>query len=136
MLRFPASFLFGTATAATQVEGGCTTSDWYAFACEPGRTRGGDTPLVACDTWNRWRDDIALMRSLGMGAYRMSVEWARIEPRAGEIDHAALDRYREMLGALRDASIEPMITLHHFTLPAWVARGGGVIGRGFGAQFA
>jgi beta-glucosidase len=136
VVRFPSSFLFGTATAATQVEGGCTSSDWYAFARQPGRVRHGDTPAVACDTWNRWREDFALMRSLGMDAYRMSIEWARIEPRAGEIDHSALDRYREMLGALRDAAIEPMVTLHHFTLPAWMGRAGGVIAPDFAERFA
>ncbi|HXX69945.1 MAG TPA: family 1 glycosylhydrolase [Polyangiaceae bacterium] len=127
MLHFPASFLFGTATAATQIEGGCTTSDWYAFAREPGHVRNGDTPVVACDGWNRWREDFSLQRSLGLGAYRMSLEWARIEPRPGEIDHGALDRYREMVGTLRDWSIEPMVTLHHFTLPLWLAREGGVL---------
>lgn len=136
MLRFPLSFLFGTATAATQIEGGCTTSDWYAFSREPGHVRNGDTPLVACDSWNRWRDDFALQRSLGLGAYRMSLEWARIEPRAGEIDHGALDRYREMLGALRDSNIEPMVTLHHFTLPLWLAREGGVLSAVFPERFA
>jgi beta-glucosidase len=136
VLRFPPSFLFGTATAATQIEGGCTTSDWYAFAEEPGRVRHGDTPAVACDSWNRWRDDIALQRSLGMGAYRMSIEWARVEPRPGGTEQGALDRYREILGGLREAGIEPMVTLHHFTLPQWLARGGGVLAPEFPARFA
>jgi beta-glucosidase len=128
---FPASFLFGTATSATQVEGHCFTSDWSAFAAEPGRVKHGDRPDVACDSWHRWRDDIALQRSLGMGAYRLSIEWARIEPEPGRVEHAALDEYRRMLGALRDASIEPMVTLHHFTLPAWLARDGGVLSPSF-----
>ena len=127
MTPFPESFLFGTATAATQVEGGCTTSDWYAFAQQPGRVAHGDRPDVACDTWRRWDEDVALQRSLGFGAHRMSIEWARIEPRKGEIDHSVLDRYRSMVGSLRDARIEPMVTLHHFTLPAWLAREGGVL---------
>jgi beta-glucosidase len=133
---FPESFLFGTATAATQVEGGCTTSDWYAFAQEPGRVAHGDRPDVACDTWRRWHEDVALQRSLGFGAHRMSIEWARIEPRPGEIDHAVLDRYRSMLGALRDARIEPMVTLHHFTLPAWLAHEGGVLAPTFVERLA
>jgi beta-glucosidase len=136
LLRFPPAFLFGTATAATQIEGGCTTSDWYAFAREPGRVRNGDTPDVACDGWNRWRDDVAIQRSLGMGACRMSIEWARIEPREGETDHGALDRYRQILGALGDASIEPLVTLHHFTLPLWLARAGGALAPEFPARFA
>jgi beta-glucosidase len=130
-LRFPPSFLFGTATSATQIEGSCTTSDWFAFAREPGRIHGGGWPDVACDSWHRWREDLALQVSLGMNAYRLSIEWARIEPSAGEIDRAAIDEYRRMLGALRDARIEPMVTLHHFTLPRWLANRGGVLGPGF-----
>lgn len=125
--RFPDSFLFGAATAATQIEGGCASTDWLAFAREPGRVRDGDTPEVACDGWNRWREDVALLAALGLGAYRMSIEWARIEPRPGEYDRAALDRYRAILGALRDAGIEPMVTLHHFSIPIWLRDRGGLL---------
>jgi beta-glucosidase len=136
VIRFPSSFLFGTATSATQIEGGCTTSDWFEFARQPGRVKAGDRPDGACDAWRRWEADVALQRSLGLGAHRMSIEWARIEPRPGEIDRAALDRYREMVGALRDAGIEPMITLHHFTLPAWLAGRGGVLADEFAERLA
>src|SRR4051812_17703422 len=104
---FPRHFLFGTATSATQVEGHCTDTDWYDFARRPGRIKGGATPEIACDQWNRWREDVALQQRLGMTTHRLSVEWARIEPRPGEIDAAALDHYRSVLGALRDAGIEP-----------------------------
>jgi beta-glucosidase len=135
-VTFPASFLFGTATSATQIEGGCTTSDWAAFAERPGRIKHGDTPAVACDSWKRWPEDVALQKSLGMGAYRMSIEWARIEPRPGELDRGALDAYREQLGALRDAGIVPMVTLHHFTLPRWLADAGGVLAADFPVRFA
>jgi beta-glucosidase len=135
-LPFPASFLFGTATSATQVEGHCHTSDWHAFAAQPGRVRHGDTPDIACDGWNRWREDVALQASLGMNAYRFSVEWARIEPAPDAIDRAALDQYRALLGALRDARIEPMVTLHHFTLPRWLAERGGVLASGFAERLA
>ncbi len=133
---FPASFLFGTATSATQIEGGCTTSDWYAFARQPGRIKNGDTPAVACDSWHRWREDVALQQGLGMGTYRLGLEWARIEPEPGVIDRAALDEYRAMLGALGDAGIEPMVTLHHFTLPTWLAGRGGVLADGFAGRLA
>jgi beta-glucosidase len=136
VVRFPSSFLFGTATSATQIEGGCATSDWFEFARQPGRVKGGDRPDVACDAWQRWEGDVALQRSLGLGAHRMSIEWARVEPRPGEIHRASLDRYREMVGALRDAGIEPMITLHHFTLPAWLAERGGVLADGFAERLA
>jgi len=135
-MSFPASFLFGTATSATQIEGHCPTSDWVEFAEQPGRIKHRDTPAVACDSWHRWREDVALQKSLGMGAYRMGIEWARIEPRPGELDHEALETYREQLGALRDAGIAPMVTLHHFTLPSWLARAGGVLAADFPARLA
>ncbi|HEX8791667.1 MAG TPA: family 1 glycosylhydrolase [Polyangiaceae bacterium] len=135
-MSLPASFVFGTATSATQIEGGCSTSDWAAFALQPGRIKHGDTPAVATDSWRRWREDLALQKSLGMGGYRMSIEWARIEPRPGELDRAALDGYREQLGALRDAGIAPMVTLHHFTLPAWLADAGGVLAVDFPDRLA
>jgi len=136
VLRFPPTFLFGTATSATQIEGGCATSDWYDFAKKPGRIRRGESPDVACDGWHRWPEDVALQRALGLGAYRLSIEWARIEPRPGEIDRAALDTYRRMLGALRDAGIEPMVTLHHFTLPRWLGERGGILAGAFAERFA
>jgi len=132
---FPATFQLGTATAATQIEGHCYTSDWWAFSKQPGRVRAGDAPHPACDVWTRFDDDLDLHRQLGAHAYRLSVEWARIEPRPGHIDHDALDRYRHMLGALRDASVEPMVTLLHFSLPRWVAQRGGLLNPSFPEYF-
>jgi beta-glucosidase len=135
-LALPPTLLLGTATSATQIEGHCETSDWAAFAKQPGRIRNGDTPALACDSWRRWREDVALQKQLGMQTYRLGLEWARIEPRPGAIDRAALGEYRAMLGALRDAGIEPMVTLHHFTLPLWLAEQGGVLARGFADRLA
>lgn len=136
MIRtFPSSFLFGTAAAATQVEGHCTVSDWWEFCQQPGRVKGGDTPHPACDVWNRFEGDVDLHRRLGANAHRMSVEWARIEPEPGQWDTEALERYRRMIGALRDASVEPMVTLHHFTLPGWLGRDGGLLNREYGVRF-
>jgi beta-glucosidase len=128
-LAFPDRFWFGTATSATQIEGHCRNTDWAAFSREAGRVKNGDTPDVACDAWHLWRDDVKLQAELGMQAYRFSIEWARVEPRPGEFDRDALDRYREMLGALRDARIAPMITLHHFSLPSWMTARGGLLSR-------
>jgi beta-glucosidase len=124
---FPRDFLFGTATSATQVEGHCENADWYHFALSPGRIKQGDTPAIACDQWNRWREDVALQARLGMQAHRLSIEWARVEPRPGDFDVGALDHYRAVLGALRDAGIEPMVTLHHFSLPLWMRDAGGLL---------
>jgi beta-glucosidase len=135
-LAFPPGFLFGTATSATQIEGHCPTSDWSVFARQAGRIKHGDRPDLACDSWNRWPEDVALQKGLGLGAYRLSVEWARIEPHEGHIDGPALDGYRRLLGALRDAGIVPMVTLHHFTLPQWLAQRGGLLASDFARRFA
>lgn len=126
-LRFPEGFLFGTATAATQIEGHCDETDWAAFAREPGRIHEGDTPAVACDHFHRFREDVALQRRLGMGAHRLSIEWARIERRPGLFDAAAWDHYRAVLGAHRDAGITPMVTVHHFSIPTWLSARGGFL---------
>jgi beta-glucosidase len=135
-LSLPPSLLLGTATSATQIEGHCDTSDWARFSREPGRIKHGDTPDVACDSWRRWREDVALQKELGMQAYRFGLEWARLEPKPGEFDRNALTEYRSMLGALRDAHIEPMVTLHHFTLPTWLADEGGVLASSFADRLA
>ena len=126
---FPPEFLFGTATAASQIEGGCDQTDWAEFARQPGRVHGGDTPAVACDSWNRWREDVALQIALGSNASRFSIEWARIEPSPNKFDTSAIDPYRAQLGALVDAGITPMVTLHHFSLPLWQSRRGGLLDR-------
>jgi beta-glucosidase len=135
-LRFPDAFLFGTASSATQVEGHCAQSDWAAFARKPGRIRGGGTPEIACDQLHRFRDDVALQARLSMGAHRLSIEWARIEREPGEFDAGAWDHYRQVLGAHRDAGIVPMVTLHHFTFPRWVAQRGGLLSQDLPALMA
>ena len=117
--------VIGTASAALQVEGGDRNNDWWEWARGPGHVKDGTTPERAADHWNRWREDNALMESLGLRAARLGVEWARIEPRPGEFDHAVIDRYREEIGDLRDRGIEPLVTLHHFVNPLWLARRGG-----------
>ncbi len=118
------SFLWGVATAAHQIEGNNVNSDYWVMEHVPGsyfKERSGD----ACDSWNRWREDIALIKSAGLNCYRFSVEWARIEPAPGEFSAATLDHYRRICIACREAGIEPVVTLHHFTSPRWVAALGG-----------
>jgi beta-glucosidase len=124
-LRFPQGFLWGTATSAHQVEGGNTRSDWWQWEQGPGRIQGGDTSRVACDFWNRAEEDFALAKRLGTNAFRLSVEWSRVEPEDGVFDDEALARYRRMLTELKVLGLESMVCLHHFTLPHWVARRGG-----------
>lgn len=122
-LSFPPGFLWGTATAAHQVEGG-NDNDWTAWEAKGGTA---DPSGDACRHWDieTFRRDVALMRSLSLNAYRMSVEWSRVMPRPGVIDRAALARYRLMLEILKAEGMSVMLTLHHFTNPCWfVAQGG------------
>jgi beta-glucosidase len=122
VLKFPDGFLWGAATAAHQIEGFNVHNDWWA-AEQAGRLPHRSE--AACNSWVDWPKDIALLRDIGLNAYRMSVEWARIEPEPGRFDQSALDTYRAQLEALKDAQIEPMVTLHHFTSPLWLAERGG-----------
>jgi beta-glucosidase len=122
--RFPDGFLWGTATAAHQIEGGNWNNDWWAWEHTEGtpcKEPSGD----ACDSWNRWAEDIDLVAQLGLGTYRFSIEWSRIEPEEGEWSAAAIARYRAICEALLAKGIEPTVTFHHFTTPRWVAARGG-----------
>lgn len=122
--------LLGVATAATQIEGGDVASSWTDWADRPGTIRDGSSPRRATDHWKRWREDTELMASLGVQVYRMSVEWARLEPRPGAWDGAAFEHYRDELHLLRDNGIRPLVTLHHFSQPLWFERDGGWLGPG------
>lgn len=113
-------FLLGAATSSHQVEGG-TDNDWTEWE-NLGRAEHSG---AACDSWNRFDEDVRLLKSLGANAYRLSLEWSRIEPREGEFDSEALSRYQTWMRTLRAEGIEPMVTLHHFTLPRWVSERGG-----------
>ncbi|HTA92434.1 MAG TPA: family 1 glycosylhydrolase [Polyangiaceae bacterium] len=135
MSDFPGGFLFGCATSATQIEGGCKTSDWWEFARQAGRVAAGDVPDVACDHWNRLAQDTELLVQLGVGAHRLSVEWARIEPEPGRFDDAALEHYRAELQGLSNIGVEPLLTLHHFSFPSWLARRGGALAPELPARF-
>jgi len=136
MTRFPDRFLFGCATSATQIEGGCRAIDWWQFARERGRIAHGDVPDVACDHWNRVAEDTELLVRLGVGAHRLSIEWGRIEPEVERFDDDALEHYRAELVGLANAGIEPMLTLHHFSLPSWLAARGGVLAPEFPERLA
>ncbi len=125
----PAGFLFGTATAAHQIEGGLDNdwTDWERGFHADGSPHVKDRTVsgAACDSWNRFDEDLGLMRHLGANAYRFSVEWSRLEPAEGQWNDEAAERYLSWARRLREAGIEPMVTLHHFTLPRWVATQGG-----------
>jgi beta-glucosidase len=136
IIRFPRGFRWGTATSAYQVEGHNTASDWWIWEQQPGRVAGGARSGLACDWWRRAEHDFDLMAGLHHNAARISIEWARLEPREGRWDHAALARYLEMLRGLRERGMEPLVTLNHFTLPQWVAERGGWLWDGIAAAFA
>ncbi len=121
MNEFPKGFFWGTATAAHQVEGGNQANDWWAWEQIPGHIKNGDTSELACDHYRRFATDFDLLKSLDQNAHRLSLEWSRIEPRPGEFSAEALHHYREVLEALRARNIEPVVTMHHFTNPTWVA---------------
>ncbi len=116
--------MWGTATAAHQIEGGNWNNDWWAWEHAPG-TPCAEPSGDACDSWHRWPDDVALVADLGLDTYRFSVEWSRIEPEEGEWSHAAVAHYRRLCQALRARGVEPTVTFHHFTTPRWVSARGG-----------
>jgi len=121
--HFPKGFLWGTATASHQVEGGNTNNNWYKWEQE-GHTihQSG----LASDWWGgRWKEDFDRAAESGQNAHRLSLEWSRIQPTPDRWDEEALERYRTMLRGLRDRNIMPMVTLHHFTDPLWLGELGG-----------
>jgi beta-glucosidase len=123
---FPEGFLWGTATAAHQVEGRNHNNTWYAWEQEEGRIIDGHKSGSACDWWGgRWREDFDRAQGGNQNAHRLSVAWSRIQPAPDVWDENALDRYREMLVGLQSRKMKPMVTLHHFSEPLWVAELGG-----------
>ncbi len=124
--HFPRGFLWGTATAAHQVEGGNTNNNWSAWEQQPGRIQLGHKAGLACDWWGgRWREDFDRAVETGQNAHRLSVEWSRIQPAPDRWDEDAIDHYRQMLQGLHERGLTPMVTLHHFTDPLWLAEQGG-----------
>lgn len=119
---FPQGFLWGTATSAHQVEGNNTNNDWWAWE-QAGKVN--EPSGLACDHYRRFREDFDLAKELGHNAHRLSVEWSRIEPREGDWNDEALAHYRDVVRALRERSLEPIVTLHHYTNPLWLAAKGG-----------
>jgi beta-glucosidase len=141
-LRFPEGFLWGAATAAHQIEGspladGAGPSIWTRFAHTPGMTFNGDTGDVACDHYARWKQDVALMRELGLKAYRFSVSWSRIHPEGtGRVNQKGLDFYSRLVDELLANGIEPLLTLFHWDLPAALDDRGGWLNRDCADWFA
>lgn len=132
-LKFPENFLWGSATSSHQIEGN-NHNNWSEWERSPARLnelkKRGEDPQnfisgSACDSWNRFEEDIKLLKELGQGSYRFSIEWSRIEPEEGKINHDAINHYRSLVKLLCDAGIEPVVTLWHFTSPIWFSEQGG-----------
>ncbi|MDR0849838.1 MAG: family 1 glycosylhydrolase [Propionibacteriaceae bacterium] len=124
MTHFPDNFLWGASTSAHQIEGNNIASDWWHLEQAPGSfvsEPSGD----ACDSYHRWREDLALARDAGLTAYRFSIEWARIEPTPGRFSSAELAYYQEIVSTAIAYGLTPLVTLHHSTNPAWLATKGG-----------
>ena len=122
-MSFPEDFLWGTATAAYQIEGAVTEggrgpSIWDAFSHTPGKILHGDTGDIACDHYHRLEEDLDLMASLGLRAYRLSVAWSRIQPAgSGTANKVGLDFYRRLVDGLLERGITPALTLYPWDLP-------------------
>jgi beta-glucosidase len=135
MAEFPKDFLWGVATAAYQIEGavredGRGPSIWDTFTHEPGRVKNDETGDVACDHYHRYREDVALMKELGVGAYRFSIAWSRVMPAGkGEINQKGLDFYDRLVDELLAAGIKPAATLFHWDLPQALEDEGGWLSR-------
>jgi beta-glucosidase len=131
VLRFPDGFVWGSATASYQIEGspladGAGASIWHTFSHTPGVIAGDDNGDVACDHYRRWKEDVALMRDLGLKAYRFSVAWPRVLPDGdGAVNEAGLAFYDRLTDELLAAGIEPMVTLYHWDLPQALEDRGG-----------
>jgi len=133
--KVPSGFLLGAATSAHQVEGGNLNNDWSNFEQEPGHIHDGVRSGAAADHWNRVSEDIGLLTEIGANAYRFSIEWSRVEPEPGRWDEQAWSHYTAEAAELAAAGIKPVVTLLHFTLPAWLAEQGGLNSPDFPERF-
>jgi len=139
--KFPKNFIWGAAAAAYQIEGAWDTdgkgpSIWDVFTHKPGHIFEGHTGDLACDHYHRWPEDIALMRELGIGAYRLSLSWPRIQPTGtGPANASGLDFYDKLIDGLLAAGITPWVTLYHWDLPQALQQRGGFINPDFSNWF-
>jgi beta-glucosidase len=141
-LSFPSDFVWGSATAAYQVEGGAAAdgrgpSIWDTFCRVPGKVRGGDTGDIACDAYHRYSEDVELMSSLGFNAYRFSISWPRVQQGGrGAMNAKGLDYYRALLDRLAERGISAVATLYHWDLPQELQDDGGWAARATAERFA
>jgi beta-glucosidase len=141
-ITFPRNFFWGAATAAYQIEGawkedGKGESIWDRFSHTPGKIKNGDTGDIACDSYHRWREDIALLRAMNLNSYRFSISWPRIQPNgSGAANSKGIDYYSRLVDALLEARIRPFVTLYHWDLPQALQDAGGWPNRDTASRFA
>jgi beta-glucosidase len=141
VLRFPTGFWWGAATAAYQIEGatataGRTPTIWDTFAARPGAIAEGHTGAVATDHYHRYREDVAIMRDLGLRAYRFSISWPRTQPGGARRNPAGLAFYDRLVDELLAAGVQPTPTLYHWDLPQELEDAGGWLNRDTAYRFA
>jgi beta-glucosidase len=124
MTYFSKDFLLGAATAAHQVEGNNTNSDYWVMEQVPG-SMFKEPSGICVDHYNRYREDIDLLAGAGLNAYRFSIEWARIQPDKGSFDQKEIEHYRDVLQYCREKGVTPIVTMHHFSSPKWLIQEGG-----------
>ena len=122
MIKFPDNFFWGAATSSYQVEGNNIHSDWWRWE-EEGKLKYKSGP--ACSHYELFKHDFDLAKSLNHNAHRLSIEWSRVEPRENEFSYKEIKHYVSVIEALKERSIEPVVTLHHFTNPSWFTDKGG-----------
>ena len=125
---FPEGFLWGAASASAQLEGGWdedgrTPSIWDTAPAK--KIKYGENCHTACDHYHHWREDVALMQQIGLKAYRFSISWSRVVPEEGKVNEKGLKFYSDLVDALIEAGIEPMVTIYHWDMPVWVYKKGG-----------
>jgi beta-glucosidase len=141
-ISFPKNFLWGAATAAYQIEGawqedGKDESIWDRFSHAPGKIANGDTGDVACDSYHRWRDDIALIQTMNLNSYRFSISWPRLQPTgSGPANPKGIDYYSRLVDSLLEARVRPLVTLYHWDLPQTLEDAGGWPNRDTSSRFA
>ncbi len=142
MMRFPKDFVWGAAAASYQIEGAYNTDDrglsvWDAFSHRSGKTHNGHTGDVACDHYHRYKEDVALMRQIGLAAYRLSLSWSRILPHGvGRVNEQGLEFYDRLVDELLENHIEPYVTLFHWDFPLALYHRGGWLNRDSADWFA
>ncbi|QQE77940.1 GH1 family beta-glucosidase [Alicyclobacillus sp. SO9] len=129
-LAFPENFLWGTATASYQIEGGTWEdgrgeSIWDRFARIPGNVHNAETGDVACNHYYKYNEDLDLLTSLGIKSYRFSIAWPRLFPEKGKFESRGLDFYKRLIEGLEKRGIEPVATIYHWDLPQWIQEQGG-----------